>query len=52
MQRHMIPLEQSTAKFYERVSEIIDLPVERVLADTLLRTAAQLSMEIQDHREK
>ena len=38
-------LEPSVALFYSRIASAAELPLEKVLADTLFKLAAELSLE-------
>lgn len=39
---YTIELEDFVAEFYEKIARNVELPVERVLSDALLKTAGEL----------
>lgn len=40
-----ITLDPAVVSFYQRVAELAELPVEKVLADALFKLAGELSLE-------
>ena len=45
MPKIAIALDSSTATFYNRIAQQVNLPLEQVLADTLFKLAGELSLE-------
>ncbi len=43
--RFTVTLDDTTARFYERVGQSAGLPTEQVLSDALFKLAAELSLE-------
>lgn len=45
MESISVLLDDATQRFYQRVADSVDLPLEIVLADALFKLAGELSLE-------
>ena len=45
MKNHTIVLSNETASFYSRIAKVANLPVEKVLSDSLFKFAGELAVE-------
>lgn len=45
MESIVLLLDDATLRFYRRVAEAVNLPLETVLADALFKLAGELSLE-------
>ena len=50
MTRITISLDPAVARFYARIAERMELPLEQVLSDALFKLAGELALEALDSR--